>query len=74
VTSAPGQSSGAAMQEMEKLIGQLPPRRGATSGLACRTRSASRALRRPFLYALSVLVVFLCLAALYEEAGRSRSR
>jgi multidrug efflux pump len=64
--SAPGQSSGAAMGEMEKLIGQLPRGIGYEwTGLSYQERlSGSQA---PFLYGLSVLVVFLCLAALYES-------
>ena len=63
---APGQSSGAAMREMEKLIGQLPHGIGFEwTGLSYQeVLSGSEA---PFLYALSVLVVFLCLAALYES-------
>ncbi|HVN02109.1 MAG TPA: efflux RND transporter permease subunit [Caulobacteraceae bacterium] len=64
--SAPGQSSGAAMREMEKLIAQLP--HGVAyewTGLSYQERlSGSEA---PFLYGLSLLVVFLCLAALYES-------
>jgi multidrug efflux pump len=64
--SAPGESSGAAMREMEKLIGQLPRGVGYEwTGLSYQERlSGSQA---PFLYGLSVLVVFLCLAALYES-------
>ncbi len=64
--SAPGQSSGAAMREMEKLIGQLPRGVGYEwTGLSYQELlSGSQA---PFLYALSLLVVFLCLAALYES-------
>jgi multidrug efflux pump len=64
--SAPGQSSGAAMREMEKLIGQLPRGVGYEwTGLSYQELlSGSQA---PFLYGLSLLVVFLCLAALYES-------
>ncbi|HEY1426504.1 MAG TPA: efflux RND transporter permease subunit [Caulobacteraceae bacterium] len=64
--SAPGQSSGAAMREMAKLIGQLPHGIGFEwTGLSYQEElSGSQA---PFLYALSLLVVFLCLAALYES-------
>ena len=63
---APGQSSGAAMREMEKLIGQLPRGVGFEwTGLSYQELlSGSQA---PFLYGLSVLVVFLSLAALYES-------
>ncbi|HUO11856.1 MAG TPA: efflux RND transporter permease subunit [Caulobacteraceae bacterium] len=64
--SAPGQSSGAAMREMEKLIAQLPHGVGYEwTGLSYQELlSGSQA---PFLFSLSVLVVFLCLAALYES-------
>jgi multidrug efflux pump len=63
---APGQSSGAAMREMEKLIGELPRGIGYEwTGLSYQELlSGSQA---PFLYGLSVLVVFLSLAALYES-------
>jgi multidrug efflux pump len=64
--SAPGQSSGAAMREMERLVGQLPHGIGYEwTGLSYQeVLSGSQA---PFLYGLSILVVFLCLAALYES-------
>ncbi|HEY3798286.1 MAG TPA: efflux RND transporter permease subunit [Caulobacteraceae bacterium] len=63
---APGQSSGAAMKEMARLIGKLPHGIGFEwTGLSYQeVLSGSQA---PFLYGLSVLVVFLCLAALYES-------
>jgi len=64
--AAPGVSSGRAMQEMEKLAAQLPQGVGYEwTGLSYQERlSGSQA---PTLYALSMLVVFLCLAALYES-------
>jgi multidrug efflux pump len=64
--AAPGKSSGAAMNEMEKLIRQLPGDIGYDwTGLSYQERlSGSQA---PSLYAISILVVFLCLAALYES-------
>ncbi len=64
--SAPGRSSGAAMAEMEKLIAKLPRGVGFEwTGLSYQERlSGSQA---PALYGLSILVVFLCLAALYES-------
>ncbi len=63
---APGKSSGAAMDEMARLISQLPKDVGYEwTGLSFEERlSGSQA---PMLYALSLLVVFLCLAALYES-------
>jgi multidrug efflux pump len=63
---APGVSSGTAMDEIEKLSGQLPP--GTThswSGLSYQERVASG--QTLTLYAISILVIFLCLAALYES-------
>ncbi len=65
-TAAPGYSSGAAMEEMERLATQLP--KGYTvawTGQSLQERqSASQA---PMLMALSMIVVFLVLAALYES-------
>ncbi|EYC52209.1 multidrug transporter [Hylemonella gracilis str. Niagara R] len=64
--AAPGKSSGAAMQAVEEIAAKLPPGVGlAWTGLSYQERlSGSQA---PALYALSLLVVFLCLAALYES-------
>ncbi|WP_052402599.1 efflux RND transporter permease subunit [Muricoccus aerilatus] len=64
--AAPGQSTGAAMAEMERLAAQLPQGFGVEwSGLSYEER-ASGAQAGP-LYAISLIVVFLCLAALYES-------
>ncbi len=62
----PGKSSGEAMLAMEELATKLPPGIGYEwTGLSFQERmSGSQA---PALYAISVLVVFLCLAALYES-------
>jgi multidrug efflux pump len=63
---APGQSSGAAMAEMEKLTAQLPQGVGVEwVNLSYQERLSGD--QAPMLYALSLLVVFLCLAALYES-------
>lgn len=64
--AAPGISSGTAMEEMERLARQLPQGIGYQwTGMSFQERlSGSQA---PMLYALSILVVFLCLAALYES-------
>jgi len=64
--SGMGFSSGAAMDEMETLAKKLPTGIGFEwTGLSYQERlSGSQA---PALYALSLLVVFLCLAALYES-------
>ena len=63
---APGYSSGEAMAEVEALAKKLPAGVGiAWTGLSYEERlSGSQA---PALYAISLLMVFLCLAALYES-------
>ncbi len=63
---APGYSSGDAMNEMLALQEKLAPGTGyAWSGLSFQERqSNSQSL---YLYSLSIIVVFLCLAALYES-------
>ncbi len=63
---APGQSTGAAMAEMERLVSQLP------SGFAYEWTGQSREEKLSgstaiYLFAFSLLAVFLCLAALYES-------
>ena len=65
-TPASGRSSGEAMQAMEELAGKLPAGMGYEwTGQSYEERlSGSQA---PMLYALSLIVVFLCLAALYES-------
>jgi multidrug efflux pump len=64
--AAPGQSSGQAMAIMEQLASELPPGFGYSwSGLSLQERMSGA--QAPALYALSLLVVFLCLAALYES-------
>ncbi len=64
--AAPGKSSGEAMNEMQKLAAKLPHGIGYEwTGLSFQERLAGS--QAPFLYAISVLVVFLSLAALYES-------
>jgi len=65
-TPAPGQSSGAALKAMEELHAKLPPGTGFEwTGLSYEEKLAgSQAMS---LYGLSLLIVFLCLAALYES-------
>ncbi|WP_312530261.1 efflux RND transporter permease subunit [Paracoccus sp. (in: a-proteobacteria)] len=59
-------SSGTAMAAMEELVQQIPGGYGsAWTGLSYQERQSGN--QAPFLYALSVLVVFLSLAALYES-------
>lgn len=67
---APGVSSGEAMQAMEEIVAKLPSM-GLNgfdyewTGLSLEERESGD--QAPFLYALSLLIVFLCLAALYES-------
>ena len=64
--AAPGYSTGDAMAEMERLAQQLPAGIGIDwTGLSFEERLSGD--QAPALYALSLLVVFLCLAALYES-------
>ncbi len=64
--AAQGISSGAAMDEVDRLMSQLPAGFGHEwTGLSFQEKlSGSQAVA---LYAISMLVVFLCLAALYES-------
>ena len=63
--AAPGESSGAAMDRIEELAKEIPGVGVAWSGLSFQERLSSG--QAPLLYGLSLLVVFLCLAALYES-------
>jgi hydrophobe/amphiphile efflux-1 (HAE1) family protein len=64
--AASGRSSGEAMQAMENFVRQLPQGIGFDwAGLSYQERQAG-AQTLP-LYAFSILVIFLCLAALYES-------
>jgi multidrug efflux pump len=62
---APGVSSGEAMDAMEELAAKIPGTGVAWSAVSYEERQSSG--QAPLLYALSLLVVFLCLAALYES-------
>jgi len=62
----PGVSSGTALQEMDKIFKQLP--QGISyerTGLSFQEQQSGA--QAPALYALSILIVYLCLAALYES-------
>ncbi|MFM5322798.1 efflux RND transporter permease subunit [Aeromonas veronii] len=64
--AAPGKSTGDAMAAIEQMVKQLPE--GVSiewTGLSFQERQAGS--QAPALYAISLLVVFLCLAALYES-------
>jgi len=64
--AAPGYTTGEAMAEMERLVGQLPSGFGYEwNGLSYQERQAGN--QAPILMGLSLLVVFLVLAALYES-------
>lgn len=64
--AAPGISTGEAMDEMEKMAAQLPPGIGYEwTGLSYEEKKAGA--QAPALYAISLLVVFLSVAALYES-------
>ena len=62
----PGRSSGEAMAEMESLAKQLPEGLGFEwSGQSLEEKISGN--QAPMLYGVSILIVFLCLAALYES-------
>ncbi len=64
--AAPGYSTGDAMLAMEEMAAKLPPGFGLEwTGLSYQERQSGS--QAPILYAVSLLVVFLCLAALYES-------
>ncbi|HOF58205.1 MAG TPA: efflux RND transporter permease subunit, partial [Syntrophorhabdaceae bacterium] len=63
---APGRSSGEAMKVMEGLVAKLPQGVGFEwTGLSYQERMSST--QAPLLYAFSIIVIFLCVAALYES-------
>ncbi|WP_174872067.1 multidrug efflux RND transporter permease AcrD [Pectobacterium polaris] len=64
--ATPGVSTGTAMNVMESLVSQLPEGFGVQwTGMSLQERLSGA--QAPALYAISLLVVFLCLAALYES-------
>jgi len=63
---APGRSTGEAMQAMEEIAAKLPQGIGFDwTGLSYQERMAGA--QAYILYAFSILVIFLCVAALYES-------
>ena len=63
---AEGRSSGEAMAAMENFVARLPQGTGYDwTGLSYQERMAGA--QAPLLYAFSIFVIFLCLAALYES-------
>ena len=64
--TAPGASSGDAMAEVETIMKKMPPGIGIEwTGASLQERQSGS--QAPLLYAISILFVFLCLAALYES-------
>ena len=64
--AGPGKSTGEAMDLMEQLAGTLPAGVGYDwTGMSYQERLSGN--QAPALYAISLIVVFLCLAALYES-------
>lgn len=64
--AAPGKSTGEAMNMMEQLAAKLPSGVGYDwTGMSYQERLSGN--QAPSLYAISLIVVFLCLAALYES-------
>ncbi|WP_312310395.1 multidrug efflux RND transporter permease AcrD [Atlantibacter sp.] len=64
--AAPGVSTGTAMDIMERLVKELPVGFGV-EWTAMSYQERLSGAQAPALYAISLLVVFLCLAALYES-------
>ncbi len=64
--AAPGRSTGQAMAALEEIAGELPAGFSFDwTGMSLQEKVAGN--QAPMLYALSLVVVFLCLAALYES-------
>jgi multidrug efflux pump len=64
--STPGVSSGMALSEMDKLFKKLPPGIAyELTGLSYQEQQSGA--QAPALYGLSILIIYLCLAALYES-------
>ena len=62
----PGKSSGEAMMAMEEIVAKLPEGIGYEwTGVSYQERMSGT--QAPLLYAFSVIVIFLCVAALYES-------
>ncbi|MDE2488880.1 MAG: efflux RND transporter permease subunit [Alphaproteobacteria bacterium] len=63
--AAPGKSTGEAMKHMEQIVAKFPGLAADWSGLSYQERLSGG--QAPILYAVSLVVIFLCLAALYES-------
>jgi multidrug efflux pump len=65
--NAPGRSSGEAMNAMQRIVGQSLPRGFGGDWAGQSLQEVISGAQAPLLFALSILVVYLCLAALYES-------
>jgi len=65
--NAPGRSSGEAMQAMQQIVSADLPRGIANDWAGQSLQELISGAQAPMLFALSILVVYLCLAALYES-------
>jgi multidrug efflux pump len=65
--NAPGRSSGEAMQAMQAIVAQQLPRGFGNDWAGQSLQELISGAQAPMLFALSILVVYLCLAALYES-------
>ena len=65
-SAAPGRSTGEAMAAMQEVAAKLPPGFGFEWSATSREEVQSGA-QAPLLFGISLIVVFLCLAALYES-------
>jgi multidrug efflux pump len=66
-SNAPGRSSGEAMQEMQRLVEQYLPHGIGFDWAGQSLQEIISAAQAPALFVLSILIVYLCLAALYES-------
>ena len=66
-SNAPGKSSGEAMKEMERIVAEDLPRGFGFDWAGQSLQEILSGAEAPLLFALSILVVYLCLAALYES-------
>ncbi len=63
--AAPGKSTGEAMQHISNIVSKFPGLTAEWSGISYQERLSGG--QAPLLYGISLVVIFLCLAALYES-------
>jgi multidrug efflux pump len=66
-SNAPNKSSGEAMAQMQKIVAQNTPRGFGYDWAGLSLQELLSGAQAPMLFGLSILVVYLCLAALYES-------